>query len=160
MPAAARVGNLIYVMTPMVNVQFRDAYRCLTMACRSALETGRQPISPVVMYGGFLPEDELVSSLPVLTRWWIKRCSQIWLVTLSTPSDTYISLDPLSYNILLDNEYLCGHLQRQARDYNRLPVYRLNFPCDEALPQLMSRSELATLLRCNIVEGLFHGGLE
>jgi len=159
MSAPIRMHNACYILVPWVGVANRDAILLGRAACRVAYQAKMFPVFPMLQFGGYLTEDEMDRQLTVESWRWVRRSAKIWLCT-----DTeHPKLDPLTHDILLDNEGLLLTRTRSS-SYNsvfakRRPVYRFKpgFDGESVQVSLLERAEIAQTLRTNITSGLFRG---
>ena len=159
MPAPSRVWNACYILVPDVGIANRDAILLGRAACRVAYQAKLRPVFPILYYGGFMTEEELDRKLTAESWLELRRSSRIWLCS----SSEHPVLDPLSHDMLLDNEGLlltrprsCAYSSVFAR---RLPVYwfQPGFDGESVKVTVMERTDLAQTLRMNITSGLFRG---
>ena len=154
MGAPKRISNWVLILSPVNGNGLRSAVTSGQQACREAHLRGMTPIFPLFQSMGFLTEEELQKDLGRITRSWSRRVSRLWLCL--SPDQT--GVDPVTHDVLLDNE---GHMAAKIKHYrapSRLPVYR--FWVDDrgkSFLDNMERVEVNELLRCNILDGLFRG---
>lgn len=125
-------------------------------ACRLADQQRQMHLYPQLLYAHILTEEEVDRELPLRCLWLVRRASCIWLCLDSTRK---LKFDATSYGILMANEgYLAGSRRPHWRP-TRLPVHVLRErPGDSGISiRLLSREELSTILKANIVDGLFQG---
>jgi hypothetical protein len=158
MPSPPRLGNLIMVLVPAGNVEERDVVRTAQQGCCIAVRRGLQPIHPLLLYGMFMPRDEMdPTNLRSKAMWWARRVSALWLCYPYVAEE--VEIDPLTYDILMRNETQ-GFVPRRRGDKARVPVHKIRWTdADRYKVDRMTKEELGELLRCNIMPGLLRGGL-
>lgn len=159
MPSPKRSWNLVYILVPNASIENRDGVLLGRAACRVAFQMKFIPIFPLLYNGGFLTEEELDRQLTQESWRWLKRAGRIWLCSQTEHPE----LDPLSHDILLNNEGLLLARPRSCMPCpiyaKRLPVYWFSPGYDgEAVKvTVMERSDIGLTLRRNITSGLFRG---
>jgi hypothetical protein len=96
--------------------------------------------------------------------WWYWRSERVWVASTDGRKDLDdVSLDPLSYKVLFENEHVMrrgseGFLQRPSGDPMRLKVDVVSWGSGDSVNvRLLSRQELSYMLQTNIVSGLLRG---
>lgn len=143
MPAPRRVTKQVFILVPEEDQ--KSAVLAAQRACRVAHAMGLNPMSPALYFRTFLSTGELSMELRRLSLQWLKRTDRIWL---QYPNDDCDRLDPLSYEILEENQRLSS----------RRPVYQLHsVNTDDKIgfvPVAMLREEVDDLLAVNLTSSL------
>lgn len=154
MPSAHRIPGMVYIMVPPMETD-REQVQIGRRACRVALDSGKQAMFPLLHYWALYHEKELGTQLKVQSKWWLKRCDQIWLCIDNSALDN-VELDQLNYWLLLENEGLHTR-RRRYDDGQRRRVYLLDFSLEDSSPVCISRARIEHLLKCSIMPGLLAG---
>jgi len=155
MPAPHRITRAVLVLVPLEGVAFAEAIGYAKAACRHAFLHGYEPICPLLRCALWMTDEEVWRQLGPETEKWARRCARLWLCG---GEDSVLDLDGATYDVLLQNEGALRRYRKRHDDPTRMPVYRFWYrEGGEAKVALLARKEITSLLRCNIMSGLFKG---
>ena len=159
MAAPRRIPNAVYILVPSEGRNVNDVVHHSRVAGRVAVAQGLVPFSPLLFYMAYMTEEELVKKLPAASLSIIKRVSRIWLCDLDSPKPCDVTdIDALSHRLLRDNEGLLAPRRKRYSFTSRVPVHYFTQDKDGTpRVRVLDRLEIAEILQCNIVTGLFSG---
>ena len=142
MPTPKRIAKMTYVLVPQQDTaRLQEVVHTARRTCRVAHTLGLKPMSPLLYFLTFLAPGEFSMEMRRLFYQWLIRADRIWLQFHDPNVEV---LDPLSYDILADNQ----------RSRERRPVYQIHQAGDDFHPIPMTYSEVDEILKINLTAGL------
>jgi len=158
MPAPRRIPNSVYIMVPTIDTPMDLVVHTSRVVGRIVRRKGYLPLSPLLFYLPYMSEAELDKELPDESVKMHRRASCIWLCDMRAERDTLIPLDWVAHSILMNNEGMLYPRRRHYSSSARVPVWSFTQEIDNSHHlEVLSRSEIAAIIRGNVYNGLLRG---